>query len=175
MALPELTNINPAIAQGINYFDFNNPQVLTFYILIALILILVLKRLWDTYKDISGMRVLEQDGGILTISRVKNDAVKDNILSVGSRAYAIDHPPYRIITLLGVHLTIWLADRATGRTIGLNDPAFTVMSADEQKEIIRAIPEAELGTIRTERGLTFVLLALGAGAFIGYMLAGVLG
>lgn len=178
--MPELPTYSPPItstaAQGINYFNFSDPQVLTWWILIALILILVLKRLWDTYKDISGQRVLEQDGGIITLIRADNNAVKDKILTYGKdRSVAIDHGPYRIVTILGVQLTLWIADRLKGRTIGLEDlPLRGIMSADEQNEIIRAIPERELGTIRTDKGLTFTLLALGAGAFIGYMLANLL-
>lgn len=159
---------------GINFFNFSDPQVITIWIIIALILILVFKRIWDTYKDISGQRVLEQDGGTLIIHRVYDaNAIKDKTLTYAKdRTAVIDHPPYRIKTTLGVYLTLWIVDRLNGRTIGLQDSVVKgTFSADEQNEIIRAIPEAQLGTIHAENNLQFVLLALGAGAFIGYFLA----
>jgi hypothetical protein len=174
MALPDTTPVTSAV-QGINWFNFSDPQILSIWIIIGFLLILIIKSIWDAYRDISGMRTIEHDGGILTISRVGNNAVANKILTVANRSYVVDHAPYRIITRFGVHLTLWIADRVTGRTIGLNDPNFVVMSADEQKEIIRAVPEAQLGTVHAENNLTFVLLALGAGAFLGYVLKGFMG
>jgi hypothetical protein len=164
-----------APAQAFNWFNFADPQILSIWIAIGFLLFLILKSIWDAYKDISGQRVIEQDGGILTISRVGNNAVVNKILTVAGRSYAVDHPPYRIVTRFGVHLTLWLADRVTGRTIGLNDAGFKNMSADEQNEVIRAIPEMMLGTVHAENNLTFVLLALGAGAFIGFLIKGFMG
>lgn len=176
MATPSFPSADINVpAQAFNWFNFADPMILSVWVVIGLILILIIKSIWDAYKDISGMRVIEQDGGILTISRVSNNAVSNKILTVGTRSYVVDHPPYRIITRFSVHLTLWLADRVTGRTIGLNDPSFVVMSGDEQKEIIRAIPEAQLGTVHAENNLTFVLLALGAGAFIGFLIKGFMG
>jgi len=175
MVLPNTTAITSSATQAVNFVDFSNPTTLSFWILGIMVIVFIIKSLYDTYKDISGMRTMELDGGILTITRVNNDAINNKVLSVGNRSYAIDHPSYKVITTLGVHLTIWLCDKMTGRTIGLNDPAFKAMSADEQNEIIRAIPEKELGTVRTDRGITFLLLAIGAGAFLGYILKGVMG
>ncbi len=173
MAIPSADISAPV--QAFNWFNFADPMILSVWVVIGLIVILIIKSIYDAYKDISGMRVIEQDGGILTISRVKNDAIVNKILTVSERSYAVDHAPYRIITRFGVHLTLWLADRVTGKTIGLSTSSTPIMSADEQKEIIRAIPEAQLGTVHAENNLTFVLLALGAGAFLGYMLAGFMG
>ena len=169
MATPPITT---ASVQAVNYMDFSNPQVITMYILLALVIVLLAKRLYGTYKDITGMRVLEQDGGVLTITRIDNSAMVDKTLNVGERAYIIDHPAYRIATTLGVHLTLWIADKVTGRTIGLSNTLIKgALSASEQLEILRAKPEIELSTIREDKGITFLLLALGAGAFIGYALA----
>jgi hypothetical protein len=174
MALPDTTPVTSAV-QGINWFNFSDPQILSIWVVIILLIILIVKRIWDTYRDISGQRTIEHDGGILTITRINNNAVSEKTLTVANRSYVIDHPAYRIITILGVHLTIWLCDKITGRTIGLNDPAFKSMSANEQNEIIRAIPERELGTVRVDKGITFLLLAIGAGAFLGYILRGFMG
>lgn len=176
MATPSFPSTDvSASAPAFDWFNFADPQIISIWIAIGFLLFLLIKAIWDAYKDISGMRVIEQDGGILTISRVNNNAVANKILTVAGRSYVVDHAPYRICARFGVHLTLWLADRVTGRTIGLNDANAPIMSADEQKEIIRAIPEAQLGTVHAENNLTFVLLALGAGAFLGYMLAGFMG
>jgi hypothetical protein len=169
------STITSTATQGLNYFDFSNPQTLSLWVLVGLVLILVVKRLWDTYKDISGQRVIEHDGGILTITRVNNDAIADKTLSVANRSYVIDHAPYRIVTTLGVHLTLWICDKITGKTIGLNDAVFKSMSAEEQNEIIRAIPERELGTVHTENNLMMYIICVVAGAGLMMMVAKGLG
>jgi len=173
MVLPNVTQITGTAIQGSSWFS--DPNTLTMITLGILIIILIIKIVRDTYKDITGQRILELDGNILTISRIKNDAIANTTITVGDRAYIIDHPAYRITTTLGVHLTIWLCDRPTGRTIGLNNPAFKVMDADEQKETMRAIPERMLGTVSEDKGLGFVLAVLGAGALLGIIAGKMLG
>lgn len=175
MVLPNMTiGTSTTITNSTNWFS--DPQTLTFITLGILIIILVIKIVRDTYNDITGQRVIELEGNnILAISRIKNDAVTGETVAAGSRAYVVDHPAYRIITLFGVQLTTWFCDRSTGRTIGLNNPAFKSMDADEQKEIIRAIPERELGTIREDKGLGFMLAVLGAGALLGIIAGKMLG
>ena len=173
MVLPNVTQITGTAIQGSSWFS--DPNTLTMITLGILIIILIIKIVRDAYKDITGQRILELDGNILTISRIKNDAIANTTITVGDRAYIIDHPAYRITTTLGVHLTIWLCDRPTGRTIGLNNPAFKVMDADEQKETMRAIPERMLGTVSEDKGLGFVLAVLGAGALLGIIAGKMLG
>ena len=173
MVLPNVTQITGTAIQGSSWFS--DPNTLTMITLGILIIILIIKIVRDTYKDITGQRILELDGNILTISRIKNDAIANTTITVGDRAYIIDHPAYRITTTLGVHLTISLCDRPTGRTIGLNNPAFKVMDADEQKETMRAIPERMLGTVSEDKGLGFVLAVLGAGALLGIIAGKMLG
>jgi hypothetical protein len=173
MVLPNVTQITGTAIQGSSWFS--DPNTLTMITLGIVIIILIIKIVRDTYKDITGQRILELDGNILTISRIKNDAIANTTITVGDRAYIIDHPAYRITTTLGVHLTIWLCDRPTGRTIGLNNPAFKVMDADEQKETMRAIPERMLGTVSEDKGLGFVLAVLGAGALLGIIAGKMLG
>jgi len=173
MAIPQVPVIEPVSA-----FNWLDPSLITQYALLAVVIILIIRIIWNTKKDISGQRVIEEDGGILTISSVKNDAVKEKTLTYsGNRTAVIDHPPYRIITTFGVHLTLWFVDALKGRTIGLQNNSLLkdAMGVDEQHEIIRAIPEKHLGTIIKESGVSLTLLTLGAGAFLGYMLRGFFG
>jgi len=175
MVLPNVTQITGTAVQGSNWLNFNDPIIMMFLSLALLIVILVIKIVKDLHSDITGQRALELDGNILTISRIKNDAIANTTITVGDRAYIIDHPAYRITTKLGIHLTVWLCDRPTGRTIGLNNPAFKSMDADEQKETMRAIPERMLGTVTEDKGFGMILAVLGAGAFLGYLIRGFFG